>query len=112
MGAFKHALGVVLLSLAFAVQANPGKAAGTAAVVVGSASAVSTTGETRTLRKDDAVYSGDRIVTGRNGYLRLGFMDGGSIMLRPNTEFLIEGFAFDPSQIPSKVKVVDRKSVV
>lgn len=106
MRALTFAFVVALLPCAVSAQSGPGKAAGTAALVAGSVSAVSTTGESRLLKKDDAVYPGDRIITGSAGYARLGFLDGGAMTLRPKTEFLIEGFSFDPSLVETKVNVV------
>lgn len=107
MRAFKFAFFLALLPLAASAQPGPGKAAGTAALVAGSVSAVAANGEARLLKKDDAVYAGDRVITGSAGYVRLGFLDGGAMTLRPKTEFLIEGFSFDPGLVETKVKVVE-----
>lgn len=105
MRAVKIALGLILSHLTL-VTAAPAPVAGTASIVAGAVSAVGLSGETRLLNKDDAVYSGDRIVTGSAGYVRLGFLDGGAMVLRPNTEFAIEDFGFQPGVVESTVKVV------
>lgn len=105
MRAVKIALGLCLLHTTL-VMAATAPVAGTASIVAGAVSAVGLGGETRLLKKDDAVYSGDRIVTGSAGYVRLGFLDGGAMVLRPNTEFAIEDFGFQPGVVESTVKVV------
>ncbi|MES2884847.1 MAG: hypothetical protein V4709_08585 [Pseudomonadota bacterium] len=100
MKAFKFALGIVCLHF-FAATSSAADAplAGTASIVAGAVSALSVKGESRLLSKGDAVYSGDRILTGAAGYVRLGFLDGGSMVLRPNTEFAIEDFRFTPGMV-------------
>ena len=107
MRAFKFALGIVCLHF-FAATANAADAplAGTASIVAGAVSARSVKGESRLLSKGDAVYSGDRILTGAAGYVRLGFLDGGAMVLRPNTEFAIEDFRFTLGNVEPPVQVV------
>lgn len=85
-------------SAASAADAPP---AGTASIVAGTVSAVTANGVSRRLQKDYAVYSGDRILTGAASYVRLGFLDGSSMVLRPNTEFAIESFRYQPGVVES-----------
>ena len=99
----------VMIGLASLAAHAAGSPAGTASLVAGAVSAVSATGETRTLSKDDAVYAGDRILTGGSSYVRLGFLDGGSMVLRPNTEFLVEAFSFKPDEVAAKPAQPDLK---
>lgn len=107
MRAFKFALGIFCLPfLAATSSAADAPLAGTASIVAGAVSALSVKGESRLLGKGDAVYSGDRILTGAAGYVRLGFLDGGSMVLRPNTEFAIEDFRFTPGNVEPPVQVV------
>lgn len=92
-----------LLTLALPVRAAdaPKPPAGTAALVVGVVAATGLSGQTRVLDKGDAIYAGDRVITGSEAYVRLGFLDGSSMVLRPNTEFAIESFRFQPGVVPA-----------
>lgn len=99
---------VSLLGFCFAssLWAATAPVAGSASIVAGVVTAIAPDGKTRPLAKDDAVYSGDRIVTGAASYVRLGLLDGGSMVLRPNTEFAIVDFRFQPGVVDSAVQVV------
>ncbi|MDO9454311.1 MAG: hypothetical protein Q7J29_15840 [Stagnimonas sp.] len=110
MRAFKIALAIVFMQCSTLLWAADVPVAGTASIVAGVVSAVATNGESRLLNKGDAVYSGDRIITSASSYVRLGFLDGGSMVLRPNTEFAIVGFRFQPGVVESTVPVVQPKS--
>ena len=46
----------------------------------------------RNLRAGDAVYNGDRIVTGKGAYAVLAFRDKSRVTVLPNTEFHVENF--------------------
>ena len=109
MRAFKIALAVVFLHCSMLAWAADTPVAGTASIVAGLVSAVAENGESRLLNKGDAVYSGDRIITGAASYARLGFLDGGSMVLRPNTEFAIVGFRFQPGVVEPTVQLVQPK---
>ena len=112
MKAIVVAAGIAFLHTAAASAAEPARA-GLVSIAAGPVSAIGVGGESRTLKKNDLIYSGDRIVTGGSGYALLGFLDGGSMVLRPGTEFAIESFAFRPSQaevvaepVPPKTEAV------
>jgi len=112
MRVFKNA--VCLIGLQFLLvlpRAFAADLAGTASIVAGAVSAVSADGNARLLSKGDAVFSGDRIITGRGGYVRVGLLDGGAMVLRPNTEFAIESFRFKPGIVESAVQLVPTKPV-
>lgn len=49
-------------------------------------------GQALRLRTGDAVHTGDQIETAHNSYANLLFADGGRILLRPNTQFVVEDF--------------------
>lgn len=53
---------------------------------------VSRDGQALRLRTGDAVHTGDQIETAHNSYANLLFADGGRILLRPNTQFVVEDF--------------------
>lgn len=55
----------------------------------------------RTLSAGDSVSAGDTVVTGANSYANLRFADGGRVLLRPNTEFTIEEFRYEPGAPPA-----------
>lgn len=60
-------------------------------------------GETaRALSAGDAVAEHDSIVTGPNSYANLRFADGGHILLRPSSEFVVESFRFAAPPVPDK----------
>lgn len=90
-------LGVLACCFANTAMAAEVPVAGTATTVVGQVSAVTAAGIARPLSKDYSVYSGERISTGSAGYVRLNFRDGSSTVLRPNSEFEIVSFRFQPN---------------
>lgn len=98
-------LGLVCLLAGSAASAADAPPAGTASIVAGTVSAVAANGVSRQLQKDYAVYAGDRILTGAASYVRLGFLDGSSMVLRPNTEFAIESFRYQAGVVESVIAV-------
>lgn len=69
-------------------------AAGQVVLVAGRGTATSSEGNIRALEKGDAVYSGELISSGPNTYLNLKFSDGAFFLLRPDTRFEIEDYAY------------------
>ncbi len=53
----------------------------------------------RVLAKGDTLYPGEVVSSGPNTYVNLRFQDGGFILLRPNTRFVIEDFAAEPATL-------------
>lgn len=53
------------------------------------------------LSTGDAVRVGDRIETAHNSYANLLFADGGRILLRPNTQFVVEDFQQGSAAVPA-----------
>jgi len=81
-----------------ALGAGPARAAeqaATATLAVGTVTAVAPDGSSRTLHDGDLVYSGEQIKTADQSYANLDFTDGGTIMLRPDTQFSIENYHYD-----------------
>jgi len=70
--------------------------AGSVALAQGSVTDTATDGSSRQLKDGDSVYPGDAFVLGQDSYLDLDFEDGGRILLRPNTNFQIQSYHFDP----------------
>ena len=92
----KH-LGAWLLA-GMALAAGPAGAAeqaATATLAVGTVQAVAADGSSRALHDGDLVYSGEVIKTGDQSYANLDFTDGGTIMLRPGTQFSIVNYHYD-----------------
>lgn len=90
-----------------AASAADRPSAATIMLLTGTASASDTqTMAMRPLAKDDKVYAGEVITSGANTYVNLRFADGGFILLRPNTRFVIEDFAADAATVASAAKTV------
>lgn len=92
----KNILFLAALLLAQAVTAAEPAAisAGDITLLTGRATAAGESGEIRPLAKGDMVYAGEMINTGPNSYLNIKFTDGGRVLLRPNTRFQIEEYAY------------------
>lgn len=87
------ALLVSIVTMGFGV--TPVMAADSAAQVVtlsGQATSASKQGDISLLHVGSGLNSGDTVVTNPNSYLRMKFSDGGYVILRPNTRFVIEDY--------------------
>lgn len=82
---------LALCTLADLAYAGP---AGEITLLTGRGTATSADGAIRTLAKGDPVYSGEIINSATASYLNIKFADGGFILLRPNSRFQIENFAY------------------
>ena len=71
--------------------------AGSTVLAVGSVTDTAGNGTLRQLHDGDAIYSGDAISTGDDSYADLTFEDGGRMLLRPNTDFQIQQYHYDPA---------------
>ncbi|WP_028080595.1 FecR family protein [Solimonas soli] len=92
--------GALLLAPAFAATpptpaAAPATPAGEVILLTGRGTAMNPqTGAVRPLAKGDKVYAGDVLNTQANSYLNVRFSDGAFMLLRPNTRFAIEAYAY------------------
>ncbi len=68
------------------------KSVGSAVRVIGEVSVTSIDGETKKLKVQQEIFSGDRFVTGKGSWLTVNFYDLTRIVLRPETEFYIASF--------------------
>lgn len=92
----KHLTAWLLAGTALAAgPAGAAEQAATATLAVGTVQAVAADGSSRTLHDGDLVYSGEVIKTGDQSYANLDFTDGGTIMLRPGTQFSIVNYHYD-----------------
>jgi hypothetical protein len=66
--------------------------AGKVVTVAGRAAAATQEGDIRNLGRGGAVNSGDTVVTSSNSYVRMKFIDGASVILRPNSRFHVEEY--------------------
>lgn len=82
----------LLFGFSAAVAAAP--IAGQVTLLTGKGTAAAADGSIRSLSKGDAVYSGESLNTGPNSYVNIKFTDGALVLLRPNTRFQIEQYAY------------------
>ena len=61
----------------------------------GEVSAAAVDGQTRALKRGEALFEGDTVITGADSFARLRFSDGGSVHLRAATRFAIAEYAFE-----------------
>lgn len=66
--------------------------AGKVVTVAGRAAAATQDGNIRRLGRGGKVNAGDTVVTSSNSYVRMKFVDGASVILRPNSRFHIEDY--------------------
>jgi len=93
----RHALFVVLIISivisswqAFAKIPSAGKIV----LVTGKAAALSTSGESRKLKRGGVFYEGDTIETQKKSFVKLKYTDGGVMLLRPATKLIVEKYKF------------------
>lgn len=63
-------------------------------LITGKGTASSLDGDVRPLTKGSSVVSGEVISSGPNSYVNLKFSDGAFVLVRPNSRFQIEDYAF------------------
>jgi hypothetical protein len=83
---------IVLLVVSPFGSAFAAAEAGKVVTVAGRAAAATQQGDIRSLGRGEAVNSGDTVVTSSNSYVRMKFIDGASVILRPNSRFHIEEY--------------------
>lgn len=64
-------------------------------------------GSVRVLGIQSAIRPGDQLSTEADTYARIKFRDGGEVVLRPNTRFVVEQYQFEP-QAPAKDNFITR----
>jgi hypothetical protein len=93
--AIEAMLGAALLA---AGQAWAGTAAGTVAHLNGPLLAKRADGTIKVLAQNSAVESGDTLVSEKNTYAQIRFVDNGEITLQPGTTFRIDNFVYEPEK--------------
>lgn len=91
-------LPVLALVLAFgstAVSADNAAPVGTVTLVAGHATAATPAGQIRDLYRNSNVYAGETLVTAGSSYMNVVFTDGGRVLLRPESRFVIERYQYN-----------------
>ncbi len=86
------------ICLALFVQAAHAEMAGQVQFVNGQVQITSTTGQTRTLQKGDAVYESNTVTTAKGGSAQIKMRDGGLIAVRPDSKLRIDSFVFSGAE--------------
>lgn len=63
-------------------------------LITGKGTASSLAGEVRPLEKGSPVYPGEVVSSGPNSYVNLKFTDGSFVLVRPNSRFHLENYAY------------------
>ncbi|MCX7136915.1 MAG: FecR domain-containing protein [Proteobacteria bacterium] len=71
---------------------------GGAALADGVGQVVHLNGTLRILARGSEVNAGDTLITQADSYVQLGFTDGSTMTMRPNTRIKIEAYAFNKEQ--------------
>jgi hypothetical protein len=90
---------VVLLGAPLLTSAQAPSAIGEVALVTGSVTSAVAGALPQPLKAGDALAEGQTIVVAANSYASLKFADGGRVLLRPNSEFLVEAFKYTPAPV-------------
>ena len=90
-----------VLCLLLAASAFAGEVAGTVTHLSGPLFAKKADGMKKALSQKSAVEQGDTLITEKNTYARIKFLDNSEITLRPNTRMVVEKFSYD-KQKPEK----------
>lgn len=83
----------ILLGAPLAALAQGQTPVGEVALATGSVT-VAVGAEQRRLSAGDPIFEGQNITVAHNSYANLKFLDGGRVLLRPNTEFTVESFKY------------------
>lgn len=89
---------LLLLLLFSAASAWAAQAVGTVVNLNGPLLARKADGTVKVLAQKSEVHNGDTLVTEKNVYARIRFIDKSEVTLRPNSQFKIENFSFDETK--------------
>lgn len=87
-------LTAVILTCSFATAGSAWAAAGEVTHLSGTLSVKKSDGSSKLLSVKSQVQEGDMIATEAETYARIKFVDGGEVVLRPNTQLKVESYAF------------------
>ena len=89
-----HIIHVVALASLFLFGATPARAEGTLTHMSGSVSVQKVDGSVTVGAAGTKIGVGDTLVTGSRSYVRMEMTDGGEMVLRPESQLLLESYAF------------------
>ena len=72
--------------------------AGTSLFTYGQVQLRTSSGDLNDLNRGMEINTGDTVLTGINGRAQIRMIDGALFDIKPNSEFLIESYAFNPNQ--------------
>lgn len=99
VGAFILLFALVLPPGGSLAQATePAHPAGKITFAMGAAEILAADGSPRAARPDGAVYEGDRLSTGADGWLHLRMRDDAFVAMRPNSTLRISQYVYDPAR--------------
>jgi hypothetical protein len=89
---------LILLSLFMAASAFAAEAVGSVINASGPLLAHKSDGTIKVLALKSAVHAGDTLITEKDTYARIRFVDNSEITLRPNSQIRIDSFVFDEAK--------------
>ncbi len=89
---------LVPLAFASAQAAQPAQPVGHITFAVGEAHVIAADGSRHPARAEAAVYEGERLATGADGYLHLRMVDEAFAALRPGSVLRLTRYAYDPAR--------------
>lgn len=100
-----RALTVSLLAVLWLLPGLAAAAAGKVAALAGTLAAAKTDGRKAMLAVGSEVEPGDTLITQADSRATIRFADGGTVTLRPNSQFQVQAFVFRPAE-PEKDNLV------
>lgn len=96
--ATKAALWAAFLALIFGVASAHAAPVGAVSQLSGPLFAQKADGAMKSLSLKSPVEQGDTLVTGKNAYAQIRFTDNSEITLKPDSQFKIDSFSFEPEK--------------
>lgn len=88
-------LGIVFMFGSAGLLADTPTPVGTVTLVTGHATAATSAGQIRDLFHGGKVYAGETLITSNSSYMNVEFSDGGRVLLRPESRFVIERYQYN-----------------
>ncbi|MDZ7839432.1 MAG: FecR family protein [Gammaproteobacteria bacterium] len=106
MPARRYALSVLCLAALLGNTAAASGPVGTALTVKGVVTLQPQAGDAVFLAKDSKVHEGDTIVSAEKSFAVIAFIDDSRVVIRQETEFVVEGFRFDEAEQSSAFRLL------
>lgn len=88
-------LNKLILALAMIISCYASAEVGKVTHLSGELSAKNSSGETRQLNVKSSIDEGDLLISGKDSYARIKFIDAGNLIIRPNSEIKIDKYRFE-----------------